>query len=492
MKDLILSIDQGTTGTTVLILDKHLNILAKKNNEFPQHYPQAGWVEHNPEEIWACTLKTIQETLSISGIDATRLAGIGITNQRETTVIWERATSKAIHNAIVWQDRRTAKICETLKKNGHENKFKKKTGLVLDSYFSGTKIKWILDAVKGAKEKAKNGLLAFGTIDTFLVWKLSAGEVHVTDPSNASRTLLMNLETLNWDAELLKILDIPAAILPKIASSSEIYGTTKNIPGLPDGVPIAGIAGDQQAALFGQACFSAGEAKCTYGTGSFILMNTGSKIVYSKNKLLTTVAWKIGKQVSYALEGSAFIAGAAVQWLRDGLKIITKASDVEELASQVKDTDGVYVVPAFVGLGAPHWNAEARGSITGLTRGSTAAHIARATLEGIALCQYDILQAMSKDLGKKLKILKVDGGACANNLLMQFQTDVLGVPLSRPQMIETTGLGAAFLAGLATGVWKSPKVISEKWKEDRAFKPKMSKAEVKKKIEGWESAVKRA
>ncbi|MBF0491939.1 MAG: glycerol kinase GlpK [Deltaproteobacteria bacterium] len=492
MKDLILSIDQGTTGTTVLIIDQFLNILAKKNNEFPQHYPQPGWVEHDPEEIWNCTVKTIQETLSLSGIEANRIAGIGITNQRETTVVWERASSKPIHKAIVWQDRRTAKTCETLKKKGLENKFKKKTGLVLDPYFSGTKIKWLLDHVADTKEKAKKGELAFGTIDTWLVWKLSAGEVHVTDPSNASRTLLMNLQSLNWDTELMKILGVPASLLPKIASSSEIYGCTKNVPGLPDGIPIAGIAGDQQSALFGQACFGAGEAKCTYGTGSFILMNTGSKIVYSKNKLLTTVAWKIGKQVSYALEGSAFIAGAAVQWLRDGLKIISKASEVEALAASVKDTDGVYLVPAFVGLGAPHWKAEARGIILGLTRGSTAAHIARATLEGIALCQHDILQAMSKDLGKKLKILKVDGGACANNLLMQFQADVLGVPLSRPQMIETTGLGAAFLAGLATGVWQSPKVIQEKWKEDKAFKPSMPKAEVQKKIEAWENAVKRA
>lgn len=492
MKDLILSIDQGTTGTTVLIIDKHLNILAKKNNEFPQHYPKPGWVEHNPEEIWGCTLKTIQETLSISGIEASRIAGIGITNQRETTVVWERESGKAVYNAIVWQDRRTADFCQKLKKKGHEDKFKKKTGLVLDPYFSGTKINWILDNVKGAREKAEKGKLAFGTIDTFLVWKLSDGKTHITDPSNASRTLLMNLKSLDWDEKLLKILKVPASLLPEIRSSSEIYGKTQGVQGLPDGIPIAGIAGDQQAALFGQACFSAGEAKCTYGTGSFILMNTGSKIVYSKNKLLTTVAWKLGKQVSYALEGSAFIAGAAVQWLRDGLKIIAKASDVEELAASVKDTDGVYVVPAFVGLGAPHWRPEARGLISGLTRGSTAAHLARATLEGIALSQYDILQAMSKDLGKKLKILKVDGGACANNLLMQFQADVLGVPLSRPEMIETTGLGAAFLAGLATQVWSSPKVIADHWKENKRFKAKMPKAEVKKKIEGWQTAVKRA
>ncbi len=492
MKDLILSIDQGTTGTTVLLVDPQINILAKKNNEFPQHYPQQGWVEHDPEEIWACTVKTIQEVLSESGVDTSRIAGIGITNQRETTLLWDKATGDPLHKAIVWQDRRTAPLCEKLKKKGLENKFKKKTGLVLDPYFSGTKIRWLLDHVPQAREKAKKGSLAFGTIDTFLVWKLTNGKVHVTDPSNASRTLLMNLQTLDWDPELLKILNIPASLLPRIASSSEIYGETKNVPGLPDGIPIAGIAGDQQSALFGQACFSAGEAKCTYGTGSFILLNTGKKIVHSKNKLLTTVAWKLGKEICYALEGSAFIAGAAVQWLRDGLKLIHKASEVEALASSVPDSDGVVFVPALVGLGAPYWNAEARGCITGITRATTHAHLARATLEGIAYLQYDILQAMSKDLGEKLKILKVDGGACANHLLMQFQSDILGVPLSRPQMIETTGLGAAFLAGLATGVWENTKVISENWKEEKLFKPQMSKSLVKRKIESWQKAVKKA
>ncbi len=492
MKDLILAIDQGTTGTTVVLLSQHLQILAKKNNEYPQHYPQQGWVEHNPEEIWDSTVKTIGEVLAESQIDPKRIAGIGITNQRETTVLWERSSGKAIHNAIVWQDRRTASFCEKLKKQGFEKKFIKKTGLVLDPYFSGTKIRWMLDHVPGAKERAKKGELAFGTIDTFLVWRLTGGKTHVTDPSNASRTLLMNLETLDWDAELLKILQIPAALLPQIASSSEIYGETKGVPGLPDGIPVAGIAGDQQAALFGQACFSAGEAKCTYGTGSFILLNTGKKIVHSKNKLLTTVAWKIGKDVSYALEGSAFIAGAAVQWLRDGLKIISSAPEVEPLAASVPDTDGVYFVPALVGLGAPHWRAEARGLLTGMTRATTRAHIARATLEGIAYLQYDILEAMTKDLGKKLKILKVDGGACANNLLMQFQSDILGVPLSRPQTIETTALGAAFLAGLATGVWKNTDVITKAWREDRKFTPSLAKTVVKKKIEAWRMAVKKA
>ncbi|MBI2336395.1 MAG: glycerol kinase GlpK [Deltaproteobacteria bacterium] len=492
MKDLILAIDQGTTGTTVLLIDKDLNLVGKKNNEFPQHFPQEGWVEHNLEEIWACTTRTIQDVLTQTGVDAGRIAGIGITNQRETTGIWERSTGKPIHNAIVWQCRRTADICNKLKKAGHEAKFKKKTGLVLDAYFSGTKIKWLLDNVPHAKARAKTGELAFGTIDTFLIYKLTGHQTHVTDVSNASRTLLMNLATLAWDAELMKILGVPAALLPEIRSSSEVYGHTQGVPGLPDGVPIAGIAGDQQAALFGQACFEVGSAKCTYGTGSFILLNTGTKIVPSKNKLLTTVAWKIGNKVNYALEGSAFIAGAAVQWLRDGLKMINSASEIEALAASVPDSGGVTVVPAFVGLGAPHWRPEARGTITGITRATTRAHVARATLEGIAFFQYDILQAMTKDLGKKLKNLKVDGGAVANNLLMQFQADILGVKLFRPQMIETTGLGAAFLAGLAVGLWKDQSEITQSWKVDRIFDPKMNKREANQHVTRWQAAVKRS
>ncbi len=492
MKDLILSIDQGTTGTTVVILDKNLNLLAKKNSEFRQHYPQVGWVEHDPEEIWQSTEKTIHEAIQAGSIDVSRIAGIGITNQRETTLLWDRSSGKPIHKAIVWQDRRTAKFCEQLKKKGFEKKIKKKTGLVLDPYFSGTKIRWLLDHVPQAKERAKRGEIAFGTIDTYLVWRLTAGKAHVTDPSNASRTLLMNLETLKWDSELLKIFGVPASILPAIASSSEVYGTTKGLASLPDGIPIAGIAGDQQAALFGQACFAAGEAKCTYGTGSFILLNTGKKIVHSKNRLLTTVAWKVGKEVCYALEGSAFIAGAAVQWLRDGLKLVRSASEIEELAKSVPDSDGVIFVPALVGLGAPHWRPDARGSITGITRATTAAQIARATLEGIAYLQYDILQAMTKDLGKKLKILKVDGGASANSLLMQFQSDILGVKLSRPKMIETTALGAAFLAGLATGVWENQEMIRRSWKEDQSFVPRISTQELKKKIAAWELAVRKS
>ncbi len=492
MKDIILAIDQGTTGTTVVLLSKDLEILGKVNNEYPQHYPEPGWVEHDPEEIWSCTVKTIEEAIRAADVDPGRIAGIGITNQRETTVVWDRKTGQAVHKAIVWQDRRTANACQRLKKRGLEPKIKKKTGLVLDPYFSGTKLAWILDEVPGAREKAEQGLLAFGTIDTFLTWRLTGGKAHVTDVSNASRTLLMNLQTLDWDPELLKIFRIPAHVLPLIRSSSEVYGNTAGVDGIPDGIPVAGMAGDQQAALFGQACFAPGEAKCTYGTGSFLLMNTGKKIVHSKAGMLTTVAWKIGSNVSYALEGSAFIAGAAVQWLRDGLKILHKASEVEAQASTVADSGGVVFVPGFVGLGAPHWRPEARGTITGMTRGTTAAHIARACLEGIAFLQYDILAAMQKDLGAKLKILRVDGGACVNNLLMQFQADILGVKLVRPKMIETTALGAAFLAGLAVGLWKSQAEIASHWKEDKSFLPRMPKKEVAVHLARWREAVKKA
>jgi glycerol kinase len=492
VKDIIMAIDQGTTGTTVLLVDRDINILAKVNNEFPQHYPQPGRVEHDPEEIWACTVKTIEETIRAADVDPERIAAIGITNQRETTILWDRATGQAIHKAIVWQDRRTAAICDKLKKKKLEPMIKKKTGLVLDPYFSGTKIAWLLDHVPGARRKAVDGQLAFGTIDTFLTWRLTGGKVHVTDVSNASRTLLMNLKTLEWDADLLKTFRVPAGLLPLIRSSSEVYGHTSGVDGLPDGIPVSGIAGDQQAALFGQACFSAGEAKCTYGTGSFLLMNTGKKLVHSKSGMLTTVAWKLNGRVSYAIEGSAFIAGAAVQWLRDGLKIIHKSSEVESLAATVADSAGVVFVPAFVGLGAPHWRADARGMISGMTRGTTAAHIARATLEGIAFLQYDILTAMQKDIGMKLKMLRVDGGACVNNLLMQFQSDILGVKLVRPKMIETTGLGAAFLAGIAVGLWKDEKEIASHWKEDKTFQPLMIKKEVAYHIERWKTAVKRA
>lgn len=492
MKDIVMSIDEGTTGVTVVLLDRTLNLLAKVNNEFPQHYPQPGWVEHSPEEIWECTLKTIEETVRLADIDPERIAAIGITNQRETTVLWDRASGRSVHKAIVWQDRRTAVLCERLKKKGLEPKIKKKTGLVLDPYFSGTKIQWLLDNVPGLRQRAADGSVAFGTMDCYLVHKLTGGKIHVTDASNASRTLLMNLETLEWDPELLKIFQVSASLLPEIKSCSEVYGYTKNVPGVTDGIPIAGMAGDQQAALFGQACFQAGEAKCTYGTGSFLLMNTGKKLVRSKAGMLTTVAWKINHQVCYALEGSAFIAGAAVQWLRDGLKLIHKSPDIESLAVSVPDSGGVTFVPAFVGLGAPHWRPEARGMISGITRGTTGAHLARATLEGIAFLQYDILQAMQKDLGKKLKVLKVDGGASVNEILMQFQADILGVDLVRPRMIETTALGAAFLAGLAVGVWKDQREIATSWLEDRRFQPSMKRSELATHRERWRQAVQRA
>jgi glycerol kinase len=490
MSDLVMAIDQGTTGTTVLILNHNLKVLAKVNHEFPQHFPKHGWVEHDLEEIWDCTVTTIQDALQEANVEGHRIAAIGITNQRETTGIWDRKTGKAIHKAIVWQDRRTGDYCNRLnKKKELAKKIHRKTGLVIDSYFSGTKIKWLLDNVKGARAKAKAGKLAFGTIDTFLVWRLSKGKAHVTDVSNASRTLLMNLKTLKWDKELLDIFNVPQKILPKIVSNSEVYATTKDVPGLPDGIPIAGMAGDQQAALFGQACFDVGSAKCTYGTGSFILMNTGSKIVYSRNKMITTVGWKLGKKTTYALEGAAFIAGAAVQWLRDGLDIIESAPEIESLASSVKDSHGVTFVPALVGLGTPHWRPEARGIIHGITRATTRAHIARATLEGIAFFQYDIIKAMERDLGKKLKVLKVDGGACANNLLMQFQADLLRTKLVRPKMIETTALGSAFLAGLAVGVWKSTDDIKKAWAKDREFTPKMKPILVKEHVSRWKEAV---
>ncbi len=489
MKDLILAIDQGTTGTTVVILDQGLTVIAKENNEFPQHFPEPGWVEHNPEEIWQCVLKTIEESIRSADIDPSRIAGIGITNQRETTLLWDRASGRPVHPAIVWQDRRTAPLCEALRKKGIEKKIRSKTGLVLDPYFSGTKLHWLLDHYREARQNPEN--FHFGTIDSYLVFKLTRGR-HVTDVSNASRTLLMDLKSLDWDPDLLKIFRIPPSLLPKICSSSEVYGATKNVEGLPDGIPVCGIAGDQQSALFGQACFREGEAKCTYGTGSFLLMNTGQRIIRSCSGMLTTVAWKLGREVCYALEGSAFVAGAAVQWVRDGLKGIRASSEIEQLAASVPDAGGVIFVPAFVGLGAPYWKPEARGLISGITRGTSAAHIARATLEGIAYLQYDILEAMQKDLGRRLKILKVDGGASQDNLLMQFQSDILAVELSRPRIVETTALGAAFLAGLGVGLWKNKEEISAHWQEDRRFRPQMKKREIAERIAHWREAVKRA
>lgn len=489
MTQYILAIDQGTTGTTALLIDHDLNLLSKVNHEFPQHFPKPGWVEHHPEEIWGSTLKSIKGCIAQAKVNPKQIAGIGITNQRETTVLWEGKTGKPVYPAIVWQDRRTAERCQQLKKEGLEKVIQRKTGLVCDPYFSGTKIEWILKNVEGVRKKAENNEIGFGTIDAYLLWRLTAGKVHVTDGTNASRTLLMNLETRSWDKELLKIFNIPELLLPKIVSNSETYGVTKGVPGLPDGIPIAGMAGDQQAALIGQACFDIGEAKCTYGTGSFILINIGREPKPSHHGCLTTLAYQLGSQVAYAWEGSSFIAGAAVQWLRDGLKIIQKSSDVETLASQAKGSEGVVFVPAFVGLGAPHWNPNARGIITGITRGTSNAHIARATLEGIAFSQYDILESMMKDLGKPLSVLKVDGGAAANNLLMQFQSDILQVPISRPSMLETTALGAAFLAGLAVGLWKDLNDVRKSWREEKRFQPKMKPQEVKDLVIKWQSAL---
>jgi len=493
----VVAIDQGTTGSTVLVLDETLEIRGKQNQEFAQIYPKPGWVEHDPEAIWKSVLVALERALAEAKVDAKDIAAIGITNQRETAVVWDRATGAPARTAIVWQDRRTADACAGLKQAGREPRVRELTGLVLDPYFSGTKLRWMLDEDRGLAARAERGTLAFGTVDSFLIARLTDGAVHVTDPSNASRTLLFGLRSLAWEDELLELFGIPRACLPTVKSSAEVYGTTRNVPGLPDGIPIAGIAGDQQAALFGQACFEPGDAKCTYGTGAFLLMNTGSRPVPSTRGLLTTVAWKLGAgaeagEVAYALEGSAFIAGAAVQWLRDGLGIIKNAAEIEALATSVEDSGGVIVVPAFAGLGAPHWRPEARGAITGLTRGTTKAHIARAALEGVALQNYDILKAMQDDSGRPLARLKVDGGASANDLLMQFQADVLGVDIARPAIIETTALGAAFLAGLGVGLWKSKAEIAKVWREERRFKPQMTGAKVVAHLKAWDAAVKKA
>ncbi len=492
MSRYVVSIDQGTTGSTVVVLDEQIRVLAKVNQEFPQIYPKPGWVEHDPEAIWSSVTTALARALAEARIDPRQLAGIGITNQRETTLIWERSSGRPIANAIVWQDRRTADLCDELRSAGHLPLVRERTGLVLDPYFSGTKVRWLLDHVPGARARAEKGELAFGTVDSYLIWRLTGGAAHVTETSNASRTLLFNLRTLAWDPELLALLKVPAALLPSVRSSSEVYGETRGVPGLPDGVPVAGCAGDQQAALFGQACFAPGDAKCTYGTGAFLLVNTGTTPVPSKSGLVTTVAWTLGGQTSYALEGSAFIAGAAVQWLRDGLKVIRSAGEIEALARQVPDSGGVVFVPALVGLGAPHWRPEARGTIVGLTRGTTAAHLARATLEGIALQIHDLVQAMCSDRGEALASFKVDGGACANDLLMQFQADVLQLEIVRPEVIETTALGSAFLAGLATGMWKSPQAITAAWKPERRFRPTMDPATREAHLTRWASALRLA
>ena len=484
----ILALDQGTTSSRTIVFDHAGSVVASAQKEFRQIFPKPGWVEHDANEIWATQLHTAQEAMRKAGLTPSDIAAIGITNQRETTVVWDRETGTPIHHAIVWQDRRTAARCDQLKARGGGAAIKRKTGLVVDAYFSGTKLEWILKNVPGARARAAAGKLAFGTIDTWLVWNLTGGRVHVTDPSNASRTMLFNLKG-GWDAQLLKLLGVPRAVLPEVRSSSEVYGHATALGG---SIPIAGIAGDQQAALFGQVCTQPGMVKNTYGTGCFMLMNTGTKPIVSKNNLLTTVAWRIGNRTEYALEGSIFIAGAVVQWLRDGLGIIKSSSEVEALAAQVTDPDGVFLVPAFAGLGAPHWDQYARGIVAGVTRGTTAAHIARAALEGIAFQVADVLRAMQADAKIKLKELRVDGGASANNLLMQFQSSLLGVPVVRPKVTETTALGAAYLAGLAVGYWKDQKQIAAQWQVDRRFTPSMKAVDRKRLETGWRKALERA
>jgi glycerol kinase len=488
----VLAIDQGTTGTTALILDQRLSVKSKVNFEFRQIFPKSGWVEHDFEDIWTSTQKAIAAALREASIKGSELQAIGITNQRETTLLWERRTGRPLHNAIVWQDRRTADACNKLKAEGKEPFIHERTGLVLDSYFSATKVRWLLDRVKGSEARARRGELCFGTIDSALLWKLTSGAVHATDVTNASRTLLMDLEKRAWDDELCALFGVPKELLPEIRPSAGVFGTTKGVRGLPDGIPIAGIAGDQQAAMVGQACFSPGEAKCTYGTGAFLLMNAGPTKATSKHGLLGTVAWQIGDEVAYALEGSAFIAGAVVQWLRDGLGIFQNSSDIEALAKTVPDSGGVAFVPALAGLGAPHWRQEARGLICGIERGTTKAHLARAALEGVAFEIYDLAQAMAQDIGKPMPMFRVDGGASANNLLMQFQADLLQTPIERPRMIETTALGAAFLAGLGTGVWAGTKELKSSWRAGKQFQPKMKPEGRDAHLARWRKAVERA
>ena len=489
MSKYVLALDQGTTSSRAILFDKNGNAIASAQKEFKQYFPKPGWVEHDPMEIWNSQLEVARQVLNENKVSSKDIAAIGITNQRETTVVWERATGKPIYNAIVWQDRRTASICDKLKKKGLEKDFAKRTGLVVDAYFSGTKVQWILDNVKGARQQAEKGELAFGTVDSWLVWNLTGGKAHITDYSNASRTLLFNIVDLKWDKTLLKALDVPASVLPEVKNSSELYAQTE--ASLFGGaIPIAGMAGDQQAALFGQACFQPGMAKNTYGTGCFMLMNTGEKFVQSKKGLLTTIAWGIDGKVEYALEGSIFIAGAAIQWLRDGLKLIDESPDSEYFAMKVPDTAGVVIVPAFAGLGAPYWDMYARGAIFGLTRGTTKEHIIRATLDSLAYQTKDVLDAMQADSKIELKALRVDGGACANDLLMQFQADILGVDVQRPKVIETTALGAAYLAGIAVGFYKKSD-ISKNWLVDRSFNPNMPNGKRSKLYKKWQKAIER-
>ena len=484
----ILALDQGTSSSRALVFDKGGNICSTAQREFPQIFPRSGWVEHDPHQIWASQASVVAEAISTIGINGHDIAGIGITNQRETTIVWDKETEEPVYNAIVWQDRRTADYCDHLREEGKVDFIRDKTGLILDAYFSATKVKWILDNVPGARRRAEDGKLLFGTVDSWLVWRLTRGEVHVTDVSNASRTMLYNIHTLDWDQELLDLFDIPRSMMPDVRSSSEVYGHTTTTL-FAHKLPISGMAGDQQAALFGQMCIEPGSVKNTYGTGCFLLMNSGDKPIRSENDLLTTIAWKIGDKVTYALEGSIFVGGSVVQWLRDGLKCIRSSEEVEELAASVPDTDGVYFVPALTGLGAPWWDQYARGSISGITRGTTTAHIARAALEGIAFQTYDIVRAMERDSGLSLANLKVDGGASRNNLLMQFQSDILACEVLRPRITETTALGAAYLAGLAVGFWESIGEIQSQWQVERAFSPFGDTARVAKQIEGWHKAV---
>ncbi len=490
MEKYILSIDQGTTSTRVIVFNKDGEIKGVSQREFTQHFPKAGWVEHDANEIWSTVLSCFASVLTESNIRPEQIEGIGITNQRETAVVWDKNTERPIYNAIVWQSRQTQEICNELKDKGLEDEFREKTGLLLDPYFSGTKVKWILDNVEGAREKAENGDLLFGTIDSWLVWKLSGCKVHVTDYSNASRTLMYNIHELKWDEQLLEYLTVPASMLPEVRPSSEVYGKTANHHFFGHQIPIAGIAGDQQAALFGQACFESGEAKNTYGTGCFMLMNTGEKAVKSENGLLTTLAYGIDGKVNYALEGSIFVAGSAIQWLRDGMRMIQSAPQSEEYATNVTDADGVYVVPAFVGLGTPYWDSEARGAVFGLTRGTQKEHFIRATLESLAYQTRDVLDAMEKDSKIEVKTLRVDGGAVKNDFLMQFQSDILDVPVERPEINETTALGAAYLAGLAVGYWKSKDEIRDRWNLEKQFDPKMDETKRDDLYKGWQTAVK--
>lgn len=488
---LMLAIDQGTTSTRAILFDRQGQVRGVSQKEFRQLYPQPGWVEHDAEEIWETTRTVVDELFRTTGVEPSQIAGVGITNQRETTVVWDRNTGKPVYNAIVWQSRQTASICEDLKRRGLEPTFRDKTGLVVDAYFSGTKVKWILDHVDGARARAEQGDLLFGTIDTWLIWKLTGGKVHVTDYSNASRTLLYNIHQLDWDDELLEILQVPRKMLPEVAASSKIYGYTEESMFHGARVPIAGVAGDQQAALFGQACFRPGMAKNTYGTGCFMLMHTGEQAVKSSHGLLTTIAWGLDGKVEYALEGSIFVAGAAIQWLRDGLQIIGSSPESEACARRLESNEGVYFVPAFVGLGAPYWDMEARGAIFGLTRGTTRDHLARAALESLAYQTRDVLAAMEQDAGIQLQQLNVDGGAALNDFLMQFQSDILNVTVKRPTVNETTALGAAYLAGLAVGYWDDKSSIQENWAVDAEYRPRMKEEERQALYEGWKEAVRR-